>query len=183
MNNFKGIDHQKKINYSPRRIYFNHKIIIMSCQPKFSSLLFLVKRKENVFHRKYWLLGGSAENASSPIISQIEQIHDFVSFTNTRSRRHIPIFLKFWIINFGKKMCFCFFVCGVFFYWKEIEKAKTKNVMVLAIQFPRKWCLFQLLRSRNSGRRCISGGQMAIFQGEGKTHRNLTIITAWKIST
>ena len=34
---------------------------------------FSVKRKENDLDRKYSLLGGPAENASSPTISQIQQ--------------------------------------------------------------------------------------------------------------
>ena len=34
---------------------------------------FSVKRKENDLHIKYTFLGGPAENASSPTISQIEQ--------------------------------------------------------------------------------------------------------------
>ena len=36
-------------------------------------LIFSVKRKENHLHKKYTFLGGHAENASCPTISQIEQ--------------------------------------------------------------------------------------------------------------
>ena len=68
LNNAMG--HQKKsfiIHLRKKR--FTQKIIIMSCQQMF----FAVKRKENDLDRKYRLLGGPAENASSPTISQIEQ--------------------------------------------------------------------------------------------------------------
>ena len=41
--------------------------------PTVCFLTFSVKRKENDLYRKYTFLGGPAENASSPTISQIEQ--------------------------------------------------------------------------------------------------------------
>ena len=53
-----------------------------------------------------------------------------------RAWRHIPIFLKFLhnkiLINVKKKLLkmFLFFVYVVFFYWKEIENEKTKNVTI-----------------------------------------------------
>ena len=46
----------------------------MSCQSVIVSFQpFSVTCKENDFDGKYMLLGGPAENASSPTISQIEQ--------------------------------------------------------------------------------------------------------------
>ena len=45
----------------------------MSCQEKFISSLFSVKRKENDLDRKYIILEGNTENASSSLISQIKQ--------------------------------------------------------------------------------------------------------------
>ena len=45
-----------------------HAVLNIVCFQTFS-----VKRKENDLHRKYRILGGPAENLSSPTISQIEQ--------------------------------------------------------------------------------------------------------------
>ena len=62
---------------------------------------FSVKRKENDLDRKYRLLGGPAENASSPTISQIEQ-NDRTKWmvlfnlqTLGAAGRHIPSFFIF----------------------------------------------------------------------------------------
>ena len=74
----------------------------------------------------------------------------------TGAARHIPSFLNFLKIK-------CRFGLG--------NSIPYKMMFVLATQV------------KNWGRRCIFSGQSAIFQGRGKTHRSITILTTFKIST
>ena len=75
------------------------------------------------------------------------------------------------------------FVCVVFSYFNEIKKAKNYKCDGLGNQIPYKMMFVSATQVKNCGRKCILSGQSAIFQGEGKTHRNITILTMWKIST
>ena len=59
---------------------FKHKIIIVSLQQMFVSKFFLVKRKENDLDEKCRLLGGPAENASSPRISHKTKFLIYIIF-------------------------------------------------------------------------------------------------------
>ena len=61
-----------------------------------------------------------------------------------------------------------FFVCVVFFFWNEIENAKTTNVTVLAIQFPTKWYFFQIPRTKTVGEDAFLVGKVQFFRGREK---------------
>ena len=67
-----------------------HAVLNIVCFQTFSE-----KHKENVFHRKYRLFEGPGENLSSPTISQINKIYDFMSFTKPWSRASEARFFKF----------------------------------------------------------------------------------------
>ena len=56
---------------------------------------FSVKHKENDLHRKYTFLGGPAENASSPTISQIEQNVSFYFIYKDKAQTVKFSFFKF----------------------------------------------------------------------------------------
>ena len=86
---------------------FKHIIIIMSCQQKFVSMLFSVKGKEYVLDRKYRLLRGPAENASSPTISWIQQ-----NWWSYFIYKHLELGVTFQI-----NVKHLFFKCFTFQFW------------------------------------------------------------------
>ena len=60
-----------------------------------------------------------------------------------------------------------FFVC-VFFYWNEIENAKTTNLMLFAIQLSTKLCLFQSPRSKTVREDAFLLAKVQFFRGREK---------------
>ena len=74
-----------------------------------------------------------------------------------------------------------FFICIVFLYWKKIENAKNYECDGQSNPIPYKMMFVSATSVENCGRRCSFSGQSAIFQGDGKGHRNKTILTMCKI--
>ena len=91
------LEPKKSIYYSPEgKTFFtknsDHELPANVCFYAFS-----VKRKENDLDRKHRLLGGPAENASSPTISQIEQNLFYFIYKHLEQGVTFQFFL-----NFGK---------------------------------------------------------------------------------
>ena len=69
------------------------------------------------------------------------------------------------------------------FLMERDRKRKNYECDGLGNSIPYKMMFVSATQDKNCGRRCIFSGQSAILQGEGKTHRNITILTMCKIST
>ena len=66
--------------------------------------------------------------------------------------------------------------CCVFLLERD-RKVKNYKCDGLDNSIPYKMMLVSASYVKNCGRRCIFSSQIAIFQGEGKTHRNITTLT------
>ena len=76
-----------------------------------------------------------------------------------------------------------FFVCVVFFLLERDRKRKNDECDGLGNPIPYKMMFVLATYVKNCERRCILSGKSEIFQGDGKTHHNITILTMGKIST
>ena len=130
-----------------------------------------VKCKENDLDRKYWLLGGPAENASLPTISQIMKLMILFHLQTLGAGHHIPSFLNFCIIKFWKIFTVFlnvqFFVCVTFFFTGKRSECKNYECDSLDNSIPYKM-MFQPPRSKTVAEDAFLVAKVEFFKGGGE---------------